>query len=279
MWFLQTDQLWFLCIDDTAKLSKEYTITAGGQIRSQHNHPMIVIHKGLIKEIDWKDLWNTMQLIRLVPNRIKEINKNTDMSDWFIDSMYSVLERYAWYDEVSNTSYHYIPKLSGKKLLEKLDALDLFTEWWGTTLLNEQKWWFTVHKKSLADSSQEYLLSEFFALCLLFGKPTIQKNTLSGYKIQVPILQYNIQNKLETIINKMRNYGFVINVTHNEMQQISDITTSDYMLLAYIRILLGEKIEVILIDKVLEIQKEIYIQYGVSPDQQEMRWQLYEIKR
>ena len=113
----------------------------------------------------------------------------------------------------------------------------------------------------------------------MFGKATIQKNIFSGYKIQVPVLQYTLHERLEIIINKMRSYGFVINVTHNNDQQISDITTSDYMLLAYIRILLGEKLEVILIDKVLEIQKEIYIQYGVSPDQQEMRWQLYEIKR
>ncbi len=81
------------------------------------------------------------------------------------------------------------------------------------------------------------------------------------------------------IITTLRDYGFVLNLTYNESQQISDITTNDYTLLAYIRILLGEQVDIILIDKVLEIQNDIFIQYGVSPDQKTMRWQLYEVKR
>ena len=220
-----------------------------------------------------------MQLIRLVPNRIKEINENTDMSDWFVDAMYSVLGRYTWYDEVSNTSYHYIPKLSGEKMTTKLDVLDLFSQWGGTTILDEKKGWFTLHTHKEHDNSQDYILAEFFWLCFIYGKPTLQNNVLTGYKIQVPILHYDIVNKLEKIIKTMRSYGFVVNITHNQDQQICEITTSDYTLLAYIRILLGEQLEVILIDKVLEIQKEIFIQYGVSPDQQNMRRQLYEVKR
>lgn len=279
MWFLQTDTYSFLCIDNQKWSPKEYAIIAGGETWAQHNHPMVVIHKWQIKEIDWKDLGNTMQLIRLIPNRIKEINENTDMSDWFIDMMYSILERYAWYDELTNTSYHYIPKLSGEKLVAKLNTLDLFTAWWWTTILNEHKGWFTVHKKAISENSQDYILAEFFALCFLFGKPTIQKGVLSGYKIQIPIQKYLIQEKLESIIAKLRSYGFVINFTYNDTQQVSNITTSDYMLLAYVRILLWEQVDIILIDKVLEIQKEIYIHYGVSPDQQAMRRQLYEVKR
>lgn len=278
MWFLQTDQYWFLCHASISDHPKEFSISAGGQTRNQADHPMLVVHKWSIKTIHWKDLGNTMTLIRLIPNRIPEINENTDMSDWFIDSMYSVLERYAWYDEVSNISYHYIPKLSWKKLLTKLDTLDLFTQWWGTTILNEQKWWFSVNKHN-NQSSQDYILAEFFALCFLFGKPTLQNNVLSWYKIQVPVLQYTIQEKLVAIITTLRDYGFVLNLTYNESQQISDITTNDYTLLAYIRILLGEQVDIILIDKVLEIQNDIFIQYGVSPDQKTMRWQLYEVKR
>ena len=51
------------------------------------------------------------------------------------------------------------------------------------------------------------------------------------------------------------------------------------MLLAYLRILLGEDTNVILIDKVLELQQEIFIQYGISPEQKKLRRQLYEVKR
>ena len=279
MWFLTTDTFGFLCLDNNSLSEKKFTITAGWQTWEQQDHRMITIHKWHIKEQSRKDLGNTMQLIRLIPNRIKEINENTDMSDWFIDSMYSILERYEWYDEVSNTSYNYIPKLSGNKLLAKLDALDLFAEWWWTTILNEQKWWFSVHKKSHSEPSQDFILAEFFGLCFLFGKATLQKNILSSYKIQVPVQHYTIQNKIDTIIEKLRSYGFVLNVISHETQHICEITTNDYMLLAYIRILLGEQTEAILIDKVLEIQKEIYIQYGITPEQQSMRWQIYEVKR
>lgn len=277
--FLQTDSEDFLCVSAEVTSSKQYAINAGGQVWNQTDHLMIAVHKWVIKEIAWKDLWNTMLLVRLVPNRIKEINNNTDMSEWFIDAMYSVLERYSWYDEIKNISYQYIPKLSGDKLREKLDALDLFSQWGGTTLVDEKKGRFMVHKNKSADDNKEYVLAEFFTLCFLFGKATIQNNVLKSYKIQVPVFHYDIQEKIEEIIRRMRWYGFVINLVNNNKQQVIDITTNDYMLLAYLRILLEEDSSVILIDKVLEIQQEIFIQYGISPEQKNMRRQLYEIKR
>ena len=279
MTFLQTDSYGFLCLDKNQPWWKSYPINAGGETWDQWDHTMLVIHKWLLKEIAWKDLWNTMLLVRLVPNRIQEINNNTDMSEWFIDTMYSVLERYTWYDEINDIPYHYIPKLSGTKLRERLDNLDLFSGWGGTTLLDEKKGRFTIHKNIISDHNHEYILAEFFALAFLFGKATIQKNILSGYKLQVPVFHYDIQEKLETIVKKMRWYGFVINLVHNTNQQIIDITTNDYMLLAYLRILLGEDTNVILIDKVLELQQEIFIQYGISPEQKKLRRQLYEVKR
>lgn len=279
MAFLPTDQFGFLCQTTTSDNPKEFTIIAWGQAWSQQDHTMVIFHKWETKQINWKDLGNTMQLIRLIPNRIPEINENTDMSDWFVDAMYSVLGRYTWYDEVSNTSYHYIPKISGKKMTEKLDALDLFSQWGGTTIIDEKKGRFALHHKQEHDSVQTYILAEFFWLCFIYGKPTIQKNVLTGYKIQIPILDYTINKRLEKIIENMRWYGFVVNIIMNHNQQVCDITTNDYTILAYIRILLGEQVEVILIDKVLEIQKEIFIQYGVSSDQKNMRRQLYEVKR
>ena len=279
MTFLYTDSEGFLCKNKEPLSPRQYSINAGGQTWDQWDHMMIVRHKGIIKEILWKDLWNTMLLIRLIPNRIQEINNNTDMSPWFIDAMYSVLSRYSWYDEINNTSYHYIPKLSWPSLTEKLDALDLFSQRWGTTLLDEKKWRFTLHKKEISDHKSEYVLAEFFALSFLFGRATIQKNILSGYKLQIPVLHYDISDKIENIVKKLRSYGFVINLIYTTEQNIITLTTNDYMMLAYIRILLGENSDVILIDKVLEIQQEIFIQYGISPEQKKMRRQLYEVKR
>lgn len=103
-----------------------------------------------------------MQLIRLVPNRIKEINENTDMSEGFIRTLYSVLTRYSGYDEVNNQHYHYIPKQTGEKLLAKLDAIDLFCEWSGTEILDEKKGRFTVHMPTESMTSDNYILAEFF---------------------------------------------------------------------------------------------------------------------
>ena len=123
------------------------------------------------------------------------------------------------------------------------------------------------------------MLAEFFALSFLFGRATIQNNVLNGYKFQIPVLHYEISEKIEGIIKKLRSYGFVINLVYNIEQHTITLTTNDYMLLAYLRILLGEGAHVILIDKVLEIQQEIFIQYGISPEQKKMRRQLYEVKR
>ena len=279
MTFLYTDSDGFLCKDKEQLSPKNYSINAGGQTWEQWDHSMIVRHKGVIKEISWKDLWNTMYLVRLVPNRIQEINNNTDMSPWFIDVMYSVLSRYSWYDEINNTSYQYIPKLSWPSLTEKLDTLDLFSQRWWTTILDEKKWRFILHKKEISDHKSEYVLAEFFALSFLFGKSTIKKNILNWHKIQIPVLRYDIVEKVNGIVEKLRSYGFVVNLIYTIEQHTITLTTNDYMMLAYIRILIGEKTDVILIDKVLEIQQEIFIQYGISPEQKKMRRQLYEVKR
>lgn len=107
----------------------------------------------------------------------------------------------------------------------------------------------------------------------------IKNNVLMSYKLQIPNLHFDISEKIENIIERMRSVGFVLSINHQEGQATIEITTNDYMILAYIRILLGEQLEVILVDKVLEIQQKIFIQYGVSARQQAMRWQLYEVKR
>jgi hypothetical protein len=95
----------------------------------------------------------------------------------------------------------------------------------------------------------------------------------------VPILRYEISEQLDKIISILRAYNFVININHNTDQQVVEITTNDYDLLAYIRILCGDDMNASLIDKILDLQKEIFIQYGISKAQKDMRWKLYEVKR
>ena len=80
-----------------------------------------------------------MQLIRLIPNQVKKINESNDMSDGFVRTVRSVLGRYTGYDEVSNTQYHYIPKLNGDKLVEKLNMLDFFCDRYDITIIDEKK--------------------------------------------------------------------------------------------------------------------------------------------
>jgi hypothetical protein len=95
----------------------------------------------------------------------------------------------------------------------------------------------------------------------------------------VPILRYEISEQLDKIISLLREHYFVININHNTDQQVVEITTNDYDLLAYIRILCGDDMNASLIDKILDLQKEIFIQYGISKAQKDMRWKLYEVKR
>jgi hypothetical protein len=240
-----------------------------------------VVHKGEIKEISWKDLGNTMQLIRLTSNQVKKINESNDLSDWFTKTVRSVLWRHTGYDEMSNKNYYYIPKLNGNKLIERLNQLDFFLDIYDITIIDEKKWWFTIWS-SIDITEKErtyYILGQFFWLCLLYGKPTINKDIFSAYKIQVPILHYETAEKLYKIIHLLREYCFVVNSNHNTNQQVFEITTNDYDLLAYIRILHGDDMNATLVDKILDLQKEIFIQYGISSEQKNMRWKLYEIKR
>ena len=278
---IQLDQFGFVCTNDNLTGMKEHTIVAWWETWKSSDHQMIVSHKGIVKEIDWKDLWNTMQLIRLVPHILAEINEKNDMSDTFVRNVLSVLSRYTWYDEVSNQNYCYIPKLTGTKLTETFNQIDFFCDNYTTNIINESRWWFVIGRDiTLTDEERsEYSLAQFFGLCFVYGKPTVSKEILTAYKIQVPILRYDIVEQLDSLIMLLRNSYFVVNAHYNESQQVYEITTNDYDLLAYIRILYGDDMNASLIDKVLDLQKEIYIQYGISSEYMSMRWKLYEVKR
>lgn len=92
-------------------------------------------------------------------------------------------------------------------------------------------------------------------------------------------MRYEIVEQLNNLVLLLRNSYFVVNAHYNENQQVYEITTNDYDLLAYIRILYGDDMKASLVDKILDLQKEIYIQYGISSEYMSMRWKLYEVKR
>lgn len=278
---IQLDQFWFVSTTSEAANLKEHTITAGGETWQSLDHTVVVVHKNVLKEVNWKDLGNTMQLIRIVPHILKQINEKNDMSDTFVRAVLSVLSRYTGYDEHTNQHYFYIPKLTGSKLIERFNQLDFFTDSYTTNIIDENKWWFVVDRDISVTSEQreEYILAQFFGLCFMYGKPTVTKEIFSAYKIQVPILRYEIVEQLDSLVLLLRNLYFVVNAHYNESQQVYEITTNDYDLLAYIRILYGDEMNASLIDKVLDLQKEIYIQYGISSQYTPMKWKLYEVKR
>lgn len=276
-----TDNHWFLCTHLPQENPKTYTLTAGWEQRSSSDHQVIVVHKWDIKEISWKDIGNTMQLIRLVPNTIDNINASNDLSDWFIRTVRSIIWRYTGYDEIKNQPYYYIPKLTGEKLVAMCNQMDFFLDKYDTNIIDEKKWWFTIDDTIIIteEERKKYILWQFFWLCMIYGKPTIKKDIFTAYKIQVPILRYEIVEQLDKIIRLLREHYFVININYNTDQQVVDITTNDYDLLAYIRILYWDDMNASLIDKILDLQKEIFIQYGISAQQKSMRWKLYEVKR
>lgn len=277
---LSTNPAWFLCITQPEG-NKIYTINAWWEQWNFADHTVIVSHKWVIKEISWKDLWNTMQLIRITQNNIKTINESNDMSEWFTKTVRSILSWYTGYDEYSNINYHYVPKLNGEKLVERLNLLDFFCDQYDIKIIESRKWWMEVWSsiEITEDERKKYILAQFLGLCCIYGKPTLNKNILNSYKIQVPILHYEIVENIEKIISLLREYHFVLNATYNSAQQVYEITTSDYDLLAYILILYWEEMNASLIDKILDLQKEIFIQYGISASQKNMKWKIYEVRR
>lgn len=279
---IQTNPYWFLCLSQPQSGPKEYTITAWDEQRSLSDHTILISHKNELRPYQRKDLGNTMQLIRLVPNQITLINERNDMSDWCVRTIMSILSRYQWYDESTDTIYYFIPKLTGQKLIDRLNSMDFFCDRYETKIIDEKKWWLHIPAKLLQITKQEstyYILGEFFGLCFLYGKPTITKEVFSAFKIQIPILRFEIVEYIERIVDQLRSYHFVLNASYNESQQVYEITTNDYDLLAYIRILYGNEWQANLVDKILDLQKEIFIQYGISADQKAMRWKIYEVRR
>lgn len=222
-----------------------------------------------------------MQLIRLTPNQVTKINESNDLSDWFVRTVRSILWRYTWYDEHTNQQYYYIPKLTGETLVNRLNQLDFFVDKYDINIIDVKKWWLTIWESITIteDERAKHILGQFFWLCFIYGKPTISKEIFTAYKIQVPILHYEVTEQLDTITRILRQYNFVVNANYNNAQQVYEITTNDYDLLAYIRILYGDEMNASLIDKILDLQKEIFIQYGISAQQKSMRWKLYEVKR
>ncbi len=278
---LLTDTHWFLCMTTSSDNLKEYTITAWWQTRTTVDHTMLVWHKEQLKEIAWKDLGNTMSLIRLIPNMLDQINEANDMSDSFITAFLSAFALYAWYDETIDQHYHYIPKTTGDRLDILVRQTENFLQKNTLTIINAQKWRFTIsHNLSLSEAEKrKYTLAQFLGMALVYGKALIVKDTLTAYKIQIPTHAYTIVESLDQLSQEMRKLSFVINTQHNTDQQVYEITTSDYDLLAYLRILHGDEMKAMLIDKMLDLSKEICIQYPVSPEQKAMRWKLYEVKR
>lgn len=278
---ITTDNNWFLCTTNSSDNRKEYTITAWWQARTAVDHNMLVWHKEQLKEIPWKDLGNTMQLIRLVPNMLDQINEANDMSETFVSVFLSAFALYQWYDETSHQSYYYIPKTTGERLETLIHQTETFLQNNYLTIINAQKWWFTIdHDLSLSDrDGQRYSLAQFLGIALVYGKALIVKDTLIAYKIQIPTHAYAIVEALDQLSYDMRELSFVINTQHNSDQQVYEITTSDYDLLAYLRILHGDSMNVVLRDKMLDLSKQICIQYAVSAEQKAMRWKIYEVKR
>lgn len=218
-----------------------------------------------------------MQLVRVIKNLTPQLNQECDMSPAFVRAMYQVLTRYQGYDETSDTHYHYIPKLSGARLEAVLERFDVFGEWKGTKILDTHKGRFEVHLPEAQD--HEYILAQFFALFLIYGKISKKAQVLTGLQVQIPVLHHQVVERLTSYIALLRSYGFVLTFHHHDQQQIATLSSSDPTLLAYTRILIGDQDDLIIVNKILEIQNQIFIHYGVIPLESHQKLQLYEVKR
>ncbi len=280
MELLHIDNNWFLwpshSQDDDSKI---FSIIAWGEVRNEIDHPVLVVHKKAVKLIAWKDLGDTMQLIRLVPNSIIEINNNTDMSDSWIKRMYHILTWYPWYDEVTNTSYSYIPKLSGERLEEMIERFERFSQTKWISLIDKDRWWFDVTISANTTQNHHHILAEFIGLYLVFWKATLQHHELKAIKLQIPALDYSIREKIEIILERMRSHYLIINYHLDENQQVITLSSNDPDLLAYIRIVEADDADIFLTNKILELQQEILTSYSLPDSYKDLRWKLYQVKR
>lgn len=274
---LSIDNNNFLTVWDRKDSTKSWAIRAWGEVWTESDHDVLVRHKQQIKTIAWKDLGNTMQLIRLVSDTLPYLNTTTDMSPGFVASMLSVLTRYAWYDEETNTSYYYLPNISGTKLEGIIQQFHDFLGKQAISMVNHQHGRYTLDI-DLSQVSDTYVLAQYLWLCLVYGKPTIVKQQLRSYRIQLSALQHDILEQVETIVQQLRKHYLVINSSYNSQSQQIQVDSSDPILLSYIQILLNDP-ELVVINNILEVQEEITRLYTLPNNLSWLRWKLYTIKR
>lgn len=226
------DQNKILCVDTNQKNihvnKKQYSHILGGYAVKDFDKKVFVWHKKEIKEVHWKDLWNTMSVFWLEA-----------MGDDYEDARHGVLDpksivagisMFQAYDEEKWEKYYFLPKYS----LEKMQALkqklhDLAID---LDLQNTDKWViFSAQDKLLEVQTLWYL----FGLSLAYGKREIKEWDLKSVKIQVSLFgQYlEKQEELDMKILHLQHNGLFVTKTVQSTNSglVYQIVVSDYEVL------------------------------------------------
>lgn len=218
------DENHILCVENAQEGPRMYSQVLSGFVAESYDKKVLVWHKKQVKEIDWKDLWNTMSVF-FVENR-------GDILDVPLDpkSIVAGIALYKAYDEEAGQVYYFLPKYSTsrmQKLCHDLDSVGVNLD-----IVENDKWViFTQHE----ELDETHTLSFFFGLSLAFGNWELREGDLKAVKIHVPLFGQYVEHRelFDMKIDHLQKQGLFL---QSDVQERPDgltyqIVVSDYEVL------------------------------------------------
>lgn len=214
------DNNWFLSLPSDISNPKLYTHTLGGQNIVQEDHLVLVWHKQQVKEMHWKDLGKTMELLALPKGSWTTMTTRSTM-----------LTLFSGFDEKSWKDYYFFPKVHGEKLESLAASL------WALSLVDKDKWWFQLN--DWVSSENTDALHQLFILYHIAGKALIKWDSLLSIKIQLslPVPFFSRKEIIDWLIHELQSVWYSIASYYSQQNNwwIYEITTNDYDILSYIQ--------------------------------------------
>jgi len=220
------DQNGILCAweqNESTEWMKKYQHNLSGYLVEDFDKIVFVWHKKEVKEIQWKDLGQNMEVFWIAERSEADVALDPM-------SIVSWIALFQWFDEEKWEKYYFLPRYS----VEKMQSLQKKLEdvWIDLDLKkNEKGVVFTRFEEQLETQTVAFL----FGLALVYGKWEINEWDLKSVKIQIPLFGQYIQKKenLDMYLNILQKSW--VFVTHN-IQESNDgivyqIVVGDYELL------------------------------------------------
>lgn len=222
-----------LCIGEYENTNKQYTQIVEWYTITDYDKTVIVEHKRVFKNIQFKDIGEKMSVC-YITNRNQYIADSIKWLDmgWAVAALWL----FKWFDENSNKKYAFLYKYPSNNiniLNHQLTILGIKTQ------VHKTEKWLIVQLPdnantniSFGDASMDAIISFLFVLSVLYGKLDIKQWLLHNCKIHIPLFGAYLKDQkiFDTILFVLESKGIFLQKHIQETNDglIYQITSSDY---------------------------------------------------